>query len=73
MIEQLPKAFLSRMKDILGDEYDDFLKSYEHPRHFGLRVNNLKISTEKFLEKIKVLAFLYLTVTKIILGRFLIY
>ena len=33
MIEQLPKAFLSRMKDMLGDEYDDFLKSYEHPRH----------------------------------------
>ena len=51
MIEQLPKAFLSRMKDMLGDEYDDFLKSYEHPRQFGLRVNNLKISTEEFLKK----------------------
>ena len=51
MIEQLPKAFLSRMKDMLGDEYDDFLKSYEHPRHFGLRVINLIISTEEFLKK----------------------
>lgn len=49
MIEQLPKAFLSRMKHMLGDEYYDFLKSYENPRHFGLRVNTLKISTEEFL------------------------
>ena len=39
MIEQLPKAFLERMKTMLGKEYEDFLKSYEAPRQFGLRVN----------------------------------
>lgn len=50
MIEQLPQAFLSRMQEMLGDEYPAFLKSYENPRHFGLRVNTLKISVEKFLE-----------------------
>ena len=26
MIEQLPKAFLERMKEMLGEEYDAFLK-----------------------------------------------
>ena len=51
MIEQLPKAFLERMKAMLGEEYGDFLKSYEAPRQFGLRVNTLKISVEEFLKQ----------------------
>ena len=51
MIEQLPKAFLERMKTMLGKEYEDFLKSYEAPRQFGLRVNTLKISVEEFLKQ----------------------
>ena len=51
MIEQLPKAFLVRMKTMLGKEYEDFLKSYEAPRQFGLRVNTLKISVEEFLKQ----------------------
>ena len=46
MIEQLPQAFLERMKAKLGEEYEDFLKSYEVPRQFGLRINTLKISVE---------------------------
>lgn len=50
MTEQLPQEFLSRMQEMLGDEYSDFLKSYDNPRHFGLRVNTLKISVERFLE-----------------------
>lgn len=50
MIEQLPKSFLSRMKEMLGEEYGDFLKSYESPRKFGLRVNTNKISVEEFLQ-----------------------
>ena len=51
IIEQLPKAFLERMKEMLGEEYDAFLKSYEAPRQFGLRVNTLKISVEEFLKQ----------------------
>lgn len=51
MIEQLPKAFLERMKAMLGEEYEDFLKSYEAPRQFGLRINTLKISVEEFLKQ----------------------
>lgn len=48
---KLPEAFLTRMQEMLGDEYESFLKSYENPRTFGLRVNTHKISCEDF-EKI---------------------
>ena len=44
----LPEAFLVRMKDMLGEEYEDFLKSYELPRTAGLRLNTAKISCEEF-------------------------
>ena len=40
----LPEEFLERMKHMLGDEYDDFLKSYDLPRSYGLRLNLLKLS-----------------------------
>ena len=38
----LPEAFLNRMKDQLGDEYDAFLNSLERPRAVALRFNPLK-------------------------------
>ena len=38
------------MEKMLGTEYEAFLKSYEEPRKFGLRVNTAKISVEKFQE-----------------------
>ena len=38
------------MKEMLGEEYQDFLDSYDSPRQFGLRVNTLKTSVEDFLE-----------------------
>ena len=45
----LPENFLIRMKKMLGEEeYEDFLKSYEKPRTFGLRLNTAKISPEEF-------------------------
>lgn len=50
MTEQLPQPFLNRMKEMLQDEYEAFLKSYDAPRKFGLRVNTGKISPEKFRE-----------------------
>ena len=43
--ELLSPAFLSRMQNMLGDEYESFLKSYEAPRTYGLRVNTAKISS----------------------------
>ena len=44
--ELLSPAFLSRMQNMLGDEYESFLKSYEAPRTYGLRVNTSKISCD---------------------------
>ena len=41
---ELPVAFCDEMKRILGDEYEDYLKSMEGTRKFGLRVNTAKIS-----------------------------
>lgn len=46
----LPQDFLERMKAELGAELGGFLKSYDNPPVKGVRVNTLKISTEKFEE-----------------------
>ena len=40
----LPIEFEEKMQDLLGGEYNDYLKCYEEPRHYGLRVNTSKIS-----------------------------
>ena len=47
---QLPQEFLTRMQDMLGDEFDAFLTSYDAPRTAGLRVNT-KISRRLFRER----------------------
>ena len=46
----LPESYLKTMKDMLGDDYDAYLESFNDKRLYGLRVNNLKISTEDFLK-----------------------
>lgn len=46
----LPQEFLTRMKNMLGGEYEDFLSTYDEPRRFGLRVNTLKISVDEFVK-----------------------
>ncbi|MDO4345424.1 MAG: RsmB/NOP family class I SAM-dependent RNA methyltransferase [Eubacteriales bacterium] len=45
---ELPQEFKEKMKKLLGAEYEEFLKSYDQPRNFGLRVNTQKISPEEF-------------------------
>ncbi|HOJ09220.1 MAG TPA: RsmB/NOP family class I SAM-dependent RNA methyltransferase [Clostridiales bacterium] len=48
---KLPDEFLTKMQEILNkDEYKAFLMSYNMPRYYGLRVNTLKISVERFME-----------------------
>ena len=42
---QLPQEFLTRMQEMLGDEFDAFLTSYDAPRTAGLRVNTKKCRT----------------------------
>lgn len=41
----LPIEFTNRMKNLLKDEYDDFLLSYEKPKFQALRINTLKCNT----------------------------
>ena len=43
----LPNVFLKRMKDILNDDYESFLRCYEEKPLKGLRVNTIKCSVEK--------------------------
>lgn len=40
------------MKELLGDEFEEFRKSYENERYAGLRYNPLKCSKEDFLAKV---------------------
>lgn len=45
---QLPTAFVKRMEQLLGDEFEAFMAAYDHTPHAGIRVNTLKISVEAF-------------------------
>lgn len=44
---ELPIKFLEKMKNILGDEYEAFIKSYDESRKSALRINTLKGDCEK--------------------------
>lgn len=46
----LPAEYTDAMKELLGSEYEQYIESFNDKRLFGLRVNNLKISTEDFLK-----------------------
>ena len=39
---ELPIDFTNRMKEMLGDEYEDFIASYDREHYKGLRFNSLK-------------------------------
>ena len=40
----LPKEFQMRMREMIGDEYDEFIKSYDTDINKGVRINTLKCS-----------------------------
>lgn len=46
---KLPEEFTTQMRQLLGEEYEEYEKSFEEPRAYGLRVNTAKISVEEFL------------------------
>ncbi len=48
---KLPESFEQKMKELLKDEFEDYIKCFDDPHFGGLRVNTLKITTEEF-EKI---------------------
>ena len=45
---KLPESFQNKMKELLKDEFPDYIACYEEPRYYGLRVNTNKISVEEF-------------------------
>ena len=47
----LPQDFAVRMKDMLKEDYDAFLKSYENEKYQALRVNPLKAKDAAVEEK----------------------
>ena len=47
---QLPEKYISNMKDLLGNEFEEYIASFNEPRLYGLRVNTAKISVEDFLK-----------------------
>ena len=44
----MKQDFLDRMKEMLKDEYEQYLNTLDQPAYRGLRVNTLKISAEAF-------------------------
>lgn len=48
---RLPEKFEEKMKELLREEFPDYIACYDKPRYYGLRVNTNKISAEEF-EKI---------------------
>lgn len=47
---ELPIQFLERMKKMLGEEYEEFLASYEQERAYGMRINTLKLDVDSALK-----------------------
>lgn len=47
-MDKLPKEYKDKMMELLDDEYDAYLDSFNDSRTYALRVNNAKISNEEF-------------------------
>ncbi len=47
---KLPERFLTNMKELLQDEFNDYLECFNAQRIYGLRVNTNKISVKEFLK-----------------------
>lgn len=48
----LPEEFCDRMKKMLGQEYEEFIASYDLPKYQALRMNPLKSNREIFLRQV---------------------
>lgn len=47
----LPEEYIIQMKELLKDEYDQYIESFSYERLYGIRVNTLKMSIEDFINK----------------------
>lgn len=50
MRADLPEKFENRMRELLGEEFQAFLRGFDEERHGGVRFNTLKLSKEKWEE-----------------------
>ena len=48
--QELPAAFVVRMREMLGEEWDAFSASYSRERRAGLRINTLRRGSSAFAE-----------------------
>ncbi len=48
MSVELPDAYKRKMKDLLGDEYDDYISSFSSSSFRGYRINPLKTDPDEF-------------------------
>ena len=44
----LPREFEQRMKELLKEEFPEFLKGFEEEGHGGVRFNSLKVNKEEW-------------------------
>lgn len=51
-MDWLPEEFLKEMKELLGEEYGQYLESFSEPPSRGLRVNTLKWTRTQCMEKL---------------------
>lgn len=42
----LPQDFITRMQELLKEEFDSFLSGYQNTKSYGLRVNPLKYNKD---------------------------
>ena len=47
---QLPKNYIQQMKELLKEDFEAYMQSFEQERYYGLRINTNKISVEDFLK-----------------------
>ena len=47
----LPEAFVSRMQDMLGEEFEEFIESFNNEKYQALRINTLKANREDFFKR----------------------
>lgn len=49
---KLPESFETNMKQYLGNQWEEYVDSYQKPSYYGVRYNPLKIEKEEFLRRI---------------------
>lgn len=47
---QLPENYIQQMKELLKDDFEAYMQSFEQECYYGLRINTNKISVEDFLK-----------------------